>query len=285
METHLQHTNEWGGEVMGEVFLSVKDIPLDSQENYKWIDARFNLQNSAEGSTVYQKQHIAEAVFWDLEKDLSDMEQHAGRHPMPTKDKLQALFERNGLQMDDSILVYDQGGTPFAARAWWLLKYGGFQKVQIVQEGYNALVNEGFKTSNDLPVVQQTSLNLKWQEHLYADRIAVKEIVDGHVDRTLLDARSNARYKGDIEPIDKIAGHIPGAINYDWEQLLQDGKLCPNESLLELVSKKEPITVYCGSGVTAAPLFAMLKEMAYEDIQLYTGSYSDWIQHFEIEKA
>lgn len=285
METHLQHTNEWGGEVMGEVFLSVKDISLDSQENFKWIDARFNLQNSAEGSTAYQKQHIAEAVYWDLEKDLSDMEQHAGRHPMPTKDKLQSLFERSGLQMADTILVYDQGGTPFAARAWWLLKYGGFQKVQIVQEGYPALVNAGFKTSNELTVVQRSNLNLKWQEHLYANRTAVKEIVDGHVDRTLLDARSNARYKGDIEPIDQIAGHIPGAINYDWEQLLQDGKLCPNESLLELVSKKEPITVYCGSGVTAAPLFAMLKEMAYEDIQLYTGSYSDWIQHFEIEKA
>lgn len=270
---------------MGNVFISVKDLELTKQQEYKWIDARFNLQDPSDGHNAFEKNHIENAVYWDLEKDLSDMQKAAGRHPMPEKEQLQKLFEESGLQQDQSILVYDQGGAPFATRAWWMLQYGGFKNVQVVQEGYNALVQEGFKTTSEITKGETTQLEINWQEHLYTDRNGVKDIVDGKVKRTLLDARANNRYRGEIEQIDKVAGHIPGALNYDWEQLKQEGYLAPNETLLDVVSKDEPITVYCGSGVTASPLYAILKEMGYQNIQLYTGSYSDWITKYEVEKG
>lgn len=270
---------------MGNVFVSVKDLELNNQYAYKWIDARFNLQDSAEGHHLFENSHIDQAVYWDLEKDLSDMNKAAGRHPMPDKEQLKALFERSGLQQEQNILIYDQGGTPFATRAWWMLQYGGFKNVKVVQEGYQALEQVGFKISNEKSKVKTTSLEIDWQDHLYTDRNGVKDIVDGKVKRTLLDARAHNRYKGQIEPIDKVAGHIPGALNYDWEQLKTKGYLAPNDSLLEVVSKDEPITVYCGSGVTASPLYAVLKEMDYQNVQLYTGSYSDWITEYEVEKG
>ncbi|MGM9967020.1 sulfurtransferase [uncultured Rummeliibacillus sp.] len=270
---------------MGNVFISVKDIELAKQHEYKWIDARFNLQDTSEGQTLYKESHIENAVYWDLVEDLSDMTKDAGRHPMPGKEQLKKLFEQSGLQQDQDILVYDQGGAPFATRAWWMLQYGGFTNVKVVQEGYDALVKAGFNTTNESKVIEPTHLKIDWQEQLYIDRNGVKEIVDGKVKRTLLDARSNIRYRGEEEPIDKVAGHIPGALNYDWEQLKQHGYLAPNDTILNVVSKNDPITVYCGSGVTASPLFAMLKEMDYKNVQLYTGSFSDWITKYEVEKG
>lgn len=270
---------------MGNVFVSVNELDLAKQHQYKWIDARFNLQNSTEGRTLYDENHIKNAVYWDLEKDLSDMQKNAGRHPMPEKKQLKELFEKSGLSFDQEILVYDQGGSPFATRAWWMLQYGGFKKAKIIQEGYNALVQKGFETTSDKTKVDLTHLEIDWQEHLYSNREGVKAIVDGKVHRTLLDARANIRYRGVEEAIDKVAGHIPGALNFDWEQLKQNDILAPNNSLLNVVKKDEPITVYCGSGVTASPLFAVLKEMNYEDVQLYTGSYSDWILKYNVEKG
>ncbi|MFJ8261249.1 sulfurtransferase [Rummeliibacillus sp. NPDC094406] len=270
---------------MGNVFVSVKDLELAKQHDYKWIDARFNLQNPNEGLTLYEEDHIKNAVYWNLEKHLSDMQKNAGRHPMPDKEQLKTLFEQSGLQQDQFILIYDQGGSPFATRAWWMLQYGGFKNVKVIQEGYQALRKAGFKTTSEKTIVASTQLEMNWQDQLYTDRDGVKAIVDGKEKRTLLDARANIRYRGEEEAIDKIAGHIPGALNYDWEQLIENGYLAPNDSLLDVVSKDEPITVYCGSGVTASPLYAVLKEMEYENVQLYTGSYSDWITKYEVEKG
>ena len=270
---------------MGNVFVSVKELELLKQHDYKWIDARFNLQIPTEGNSLYKENHIENAMYWDLEKDLSDMEENAGRHPMPDKEQLKTLFEQSGLQQDQLILVYDQGGAPFATRAWWMLQYGGFKNVKVIQEGYQALKHAGFKTTNKKTVTETTHLNINWQDHLYTNREGVKAIVDGNVNRTLLDARANVRYRGEQEAIDSVAGHIPSALNYDWEQLKEKGYLAPNETLLNVVSKDEPITVYCGSGVTASPLFAVLKEMDYKNVQLYTGSYSDWITKYDVEKG
>ncbi|MGX9133894.1 sulfurtransferase [Rummeliibacillus sp. JY-2-4R] len=270
---------------MGNVFVSVNDLEVAKQNDYKWIDARFNLQNSDEGHGLYEERHIEKAIYWDLEKDLSDMQKDAGRHPMPDKEKLKNLLQQSGLQQEQSILIYDQGGAPFAARAWWMLQYAGFKNAKIVQEGFTALEQAGFKTTNAKTIIEPTNLEINWQDYLYTDREGVKAIVEGKVNRTLLDARANIRYRGEVETIDKKAGHIPGAVNFDWEQLKQKGFLAPNDALLDVVSKDEPITVYCGSGVTASPLYAVLKEMNYENVQLYTGSFSDWISKYEVEKG
>lgn len=273
---------------MTEVFKSIKNV--DSQE-VKWIDTRFSLQDARAGQRKFQEGHVQGAVYWDLEKDLSDMTKQAGRHPMPDKESLVELFRSSGLELDDEIIIYDDGGSPFAARAWWILQYAGFEKVFILLEGFNQLCEMGIAVSRETVNPIQSSVNPNWNEVLFASRNFVEQTVDGKTGKVLLDARSAERYRGEVEPIDPIAGHIPGALNFDWEQLKRDGLFNLNnevkDQLTEVVTHKDDIIVYCGSGVTAAPLYAMLKQNGYEHVSLYVGSYSDWISRdvIEVEKS
>lgn len=269
---------------MGKVFIHVDEIAKETEAI--WIDARYDLMNSQVGKDLYKEGHIVGAVHWDLTDQLADMsKEKSGRHPMPEKSQLQALFEQSGLTHENPIYIYDQGGAPFATRAYWLLKYAGFANMSVVIEGYKGLVAAGFESSIDILTPEKTSLTLDWQDQLYVDRQYVKEVTEGKHNKVLVDARAHARYLGEIEPLDPIAGHIPTARNFDWEQLKNGDELFLNEKIKEVVSKEENIIVYCGSGVSATPLFATLTEFGYENVQLYTGSYSDWVLHYDIAKG
>jgi len=270
---------------MSNVWISESRI---DQENVRFVDTRFSLQDSTAGQTMYVNGHIENAIYFDLELDLSDMSLFEGRHPMPSKEQLTELFESNGFLYSDHIVIYDQGGMPFAPRAYWLFKYAGFPDVHILKEGYNHLTELGYNVSKVKPIYRRTNLALEWNEEILSNRQSVKLIVEGVATGVLLDARSAERYAGINEPIDSIAGHIPTARNFDWEQLKHQSKFKLSSEVQDLlqkvVSKDEEITVYCGSGVTAAPLYAMLKEVGYERVKLYVGSYSDWITEHPIEK-
>lgn len=269
---------------MARVWVTAKDI---QQKNVRFVDTRFSLQNSHAGQEMYNDGHLKDAVYMDLEQDLSDMSSSSGRHPLPTKDKLKNWFELNGFLYSDEIVIHDQGGMPFAPRAYWIFKYAGFPSVYILREGYTQLVENGFETSMEKPIYNKTTLNLKWDKSILSERVAVKMVVDGVKNGLLLDARSAERYRGEVEPIDPVAGHIPTARNFDWEQLKRNGTFMTKgdieEQLKNVVGKHEEITVYCGSGVTAAPLYAMLREADYPNVKLYIGSYSDWITAYPIE--
>lgn len=268
---------------MANVFISVKDV---NPKEVKWIDTRFSLQDPSVGKKKYTEGHITGAIYWDLEKDLSDMMKSSGRHPMPDQTALTELFQKSGLALEDTIVVYDDGGSPFAARAWWLLQYAGFKSTFIALEGYEEMKKAGLSVDRETPHPDPSVVVPNWQEEIYADRNFVRDIVNGEKDGKLLDARSAERYLGKHEPIDPIAGRIPGAVNLDWELLKEQGKFCINadvqSKLVQVAKVDEPITVYCGSGVTAAPLYAMLAEFRYGNIRLYVGSYSDWISHVEM---
>lgn len=266
---------------MGKVFKSVEEIQF---EGVRFVDARFDLQDNEAGRKAFDEGHAPGAIYIHLEQDLSDMESDNGRHPMPNKEKLSAVFQGLGLSYDDQIIVYDQGGAPFAARAWWMLTYAGFPNVIIANGGAPALEKK-ITFTKDIIKYPPTTIDFDWQEERYAPREAVKAIVDGEVEATLLDARAAARYRGEVEPLDKVAGHIPTAKNFDWEQLKSEGQLQANDTLLSKVSPDEHVVVYCGSGVTASPLYAVLADEGYENIQLYVGSYSDWITQYDIEKG
>ncbi|WP_075617745.1 sulfurtransferase [Paenisporosarcina indica] len=257
-------------------------------ENVRFVDTRFSLQDSTAGQTMYDNGHIENAVYLDLERDLSDMNRFEGRHPLPSKEQLKELFESNGFLYTDHIVIYDQGGMPFAPRAYWLFKYAGFPDVSILKEGYNQLKELGYNISTVKPTVNRSKLTLDWNVEILSDRQSVKLISEGVARGVLLDARSAERYEGINEPIDSIAGHIPTARNFDWEQLKNESTFKSSSEVQDLlqtvVSKEEEITVYCGSGVTAAPLYAMLKEVGYQRVKLYVGSYSDWITEHPIEK-
>lgn len=263
---------------MVKAFISLEEIEDNS---YKWIDARFSLQDVTEGKRKYAQAHVKNAVHWDLNEDLSNLHAKGGRHPLPEKKELIALFERSGLELDDAIIVYDDGGSPFATRAWWILQYAGFKNAFVLLEGFEQLKAAGIPVDDKQPDIERTSVIPNWDETIFASRQYIEETVAGERANTLIDARAANRYRGEVEPLDRIAGHIPGAFNFDWEQLKKDGQYQLDqqlhEQLAELVNDKKEVTVYCGSGVTATPLYAMLKHFGVENVRLYVGSYSDWV--------
>lgn len=246
-------------------------------ENYRWIDARFDLKDTQAGQNLYDKEHIEGALFWDLEQDLSDMSSDAGRHPMPSKEKITELIHASGLNPQDHVIVYDQGGAPFAARAWWLLKYAGFENAFISKKGFSDLKEQGLSMSSKLPSYERTEMPLDFNDTIYADQSYVKDIIKGNELGVLVDARSAARYAGLEEPIDPVSGRIPGARNFDWEQLIEGRSIKNEVDFSEVLQKHEPAVVYCGSGVSAAMLYAKLLEQEHGALKMYTGSFSDWI--------
>lgn len=262
-----------------KVFKSLVESNRDM--SYKWIDTRFSLTDPKEGSHHYRNSHIVDAIHWDLEKDLSDMQKSGGRHPLPDRAALTELFRKSGLHLDDEIVLYDNGGEPFAARAWWILQYGGFKNVSIALEGFEELVRLGFPTDAKKVHPERSLVEPKWNSTILASKTDVKNLIETNQD-VLLDARAAIRYRGEHEPLDAIAGHIPGARNFDWAQLTEHGRFELSgkgvRDLVKMADPQQPITVYCGSGVTAAPLYAMLTEKGYSNVRLYAGSYSDWIE-------
>ncbi|MFF5995517.1 sulfurtransferase [Lysinibacillus sp. KU-BSD001] len=263
---------------MTNVFVTVDQVETPA----RFIDVRFNLMDNNEGRTQYEKEHVAGAVYFDLEKDLSDMSKQAGRHPMPEKEQLIELFEHVGLHLADRIYIYDQGGAPFAPRAWWMLKYAGFENVSIVNGGFEALKNAGYATTSNKESFDRSSITPNWQQDIYADREYVKAITEGAKEAILLDARAAIRYRGEHEPLDPVAGHIPTAKNFDWEQVKDGTHLVVTDELKQAVPTDQEVVVYCGSGVTASPLYTVLKEAGYDHVKLYVGSYSDWITKYPI---
>ncbi|WOV89062.1 sulfurtransferase [Sporosarcina oncorhynchi] len=269
---------------MTKVFTSITEVAIDE---VKWIDTRFSLQDKSSGRKKFEESHISGAVYWDLEEDLSDMSKKQGRHPMPSKDSLTVLFRASGLQLNDKIIIYDDGGSPFAARAWWILQYAGFTNSFILLEGFEQIRSTGIAITDELSAPDKSDVVPIWNETIFASRQFVERTVAGETGNVLLDARSGERYRGEVEPIDPIAGHIPGALNFDWEALKKNGQFSMDphvkEQLSHVVDKSDHITVYCGSGVTAAPLYAMLKQNGYDNVNVYIGSYSDWISRDKIE--
>lgn len=261
-----------------KVFIETLDT-----ENYRWIDVRYELGQPEAGKQLYEQEHIKGSVYWDLEKDLSDMAPGAGRHPMPSDSQLQELVRKSGLVAEDKIVVYDQGGAPYAARAWWVLKYCGFDNVYISNSGFAELKEKGAEVTDETPQVQASEVVLNFDTSIYADREYVKNIIKGEELGILLDARSPERFAGTEEPIDSVPGRIPGAHNFDWSQLIRKGKFDTDPDFSAVAQPHEPVVVYCGSGVTAAPLYAMLAEKGHDSLRLYTGSYSDWITDAENE--
>jgi thiosulfate/3-mercaptopyruvate sulfurtransferase len=262
---------------MGNVFVTVEQVETPA----RFIDTRFNLMDVSEGRALYEKEHIAGAVYFDLEKDLSDMSKKEGRHPMPEKEQLVKLFEAAGLSLNDRIYVYDQGGAPFAPRAWWMLTFAGFKNARVVNGGFEALKQAGYATTSNKESFDPTKLIPEWQDEIYASREYVKGVVEKEKSSMLLDARAAIRYRGEQELIDPVAGHIPTAKNFDWEQVKAGSHLVVTDDLEQVVPKNQEVVVYCGSGVTASPLYAVLREAGYDKVKLYVGSYSDWITQYE----
>ncbi|WP_219834811.1 sulfurtransferase [Paenibacillus sp. R14(2021)] len=247
------------------------------------VDCRFQLGKPTAGREAYETSHIPGAVYLDLEKDLSaPIEEHGGRHPLPDIAQLTGVLSRVGIGNETRVVAYDDQGGAMASRLWWLLKYLGHEAVYVLDEGFTAWEKAGFPVNAEQRVLIPAPFFATVQHNMLVEMDEVRENI-GKDRVTLIDSREGARYRGELEPIDRVAGHIPGALNRFWaEGRGADGKWKgaeEQEARFEGLDKERETIVYCGSGVTACPNVLALEEAGFSKVRLYAGSWSDWISY------
>lgn len=254
------------------------------------FDCSFELMKPAEGDLQYERVRIAGAVRANLDKHLSAKDKtqavNGGRHPLPRPEVFAAWLASVGFASDMQAVVYDRQGANYCGRLWWMLKWVGHENVAVLDGGLQAweAINGSVATGPDLPRVPS---NFKAGAPLV--RLASTEDVLKHLelpDQTLIDARAPARYRGEVEPLDPVAGHIPGALNRPFaENLGPDGKFKSREQLKTefeaLLGGRRPSTVvhHCGSGVSAVPNLLAMEIAGLGRGALYAGSWSEWCAH------
>lgn len=246
------------------------------------LDVRWAL-GGPPGIEAYRAGHIPGAVFVDLDTELAAPPSAAeGRHPLPDPADLQAAARRWGVSNGWPVVAYDDTGNLSAARAWWLLRWGGVADVRLLDGGLAAWRGE-LATGDEHPPPGDITLRAGLMPTLALDDVATFAR-----DATLLDARAAERFRGSVEPIDPRAGHIPGAVSAPTtENLDAEGQFLPAEELRRRFTELgvgERAGVYCGSGVTAAHEIAAL-EIAGYDAALYAGSFSQWSNRADLPVA
>lgn len=255
-------------------------------EDLRIVDCRYDLSNPNLGKTLYEKSHIPGASYFGLKEQLSSpVKKHGGRHPLPDLKQFKRTLENAGIDCSKKVLAYDNGGSMYASRLWWLLKYLGHEEVYILEEGFSGWQASGYPLTDDIPDFDPVDYKTDLQEEILASVDEVKAIVESKKQSpVLIDSRAHERYLGKVEPIDQIAGHIPGAINKVWDEGLDKGSFKSKDEQQKRFSEldlEEPIVVYCGSGVSATPNYIALKMAGFQNVKLYAGSYSDWISYEE----
>lgn len=249
------------------------------------VDCRFELGQPDAGREAFEEEHIPGAVYLDLEKDLSSpVREHGGRHPLPDPEQLSRTLAQKGITPETRVIAYDDQGGMYASRLYWLLKYLGHGPAYVMNEGFSAWKAAGYPVSADQPIRVPASYSYTLHPELLASMEDVREAA-GRDDVIVIDSRDPRRYQGLEETMDKAAGHVPGAKNKFWKLLLdENGKWMVADRLQEHYQEfpqDKEIIVYCGSGVSACPNFIGLKEAGYENVKLYSGSWSDWISYEE----
>jgi thiosulfate/3-mercaptopyruvate sulfurtransferase len=244
------------------------------------LDVRWAL-GDPHGREHYLAGHLPGAVFVDLDAELADPPSAAaGRHPLPSVQRLQSAARRWGISDGDAVVVYDASGGTAAARGWWLLRWGGLSDVRILDGGLAAWQWAGgaLETGDVVPEPGDVTLTGGGMPVLGPDEAAALPRTGG----VLLDARAGERYRGEVEPIDPRAGHVPGAVSAPTAaNLTADGTFLPACALAERfaalgVAPGTAVGVYCGSGVTAAQEVLALQLAGYP-AALYAGSWSEWV--------
>ena len=251
--------------------------------NWVIVDCRFDLQNATWGYEQYDAAHVPGAVYVHLGNDLSaEPAPMSGRHPLPSIDALAAVFSRLGIDATTQVVVYDQDTGLFAGRLWWSLRYLGHDAVALLDGGWAKWVREGRPTRNgDEARAARTFIPRPRREMAVAIDDVIARVQAG--DALLVDARGPDRFEGQSEPIDRVAGHIPGAVNhfYRWN-LAEDGTLLPPDQLrakyAALLGDRAPeqAIVYCGSGVSACHNLLAMAHAGLQGTRLYVGSWSEW---------
>ena len=260
------------------VLISAADLLAADRSRTVLLDVRWALGDDR-GPEHYRDGHLPGAVFVDLETELADRPSAAeGRHPLPSLQRLEAAARRWGIREDDAVVAYDATGGLAAARAWWLLRWGGLTDVRLLDGGLDAWVRAGGPTEagNVVPEPGDVTLTGGGMPVLTIDEAAALPSSG-----ILLDARAGERYRGEVEPVDPRAGHVPGAVSAPTTaNLTPDGAFQSAAELRERFAALgmrpgQTVGVYCGSGVTAAHEVAALAAAGI-DAALWPGSWSQW---------
>jgi thiosulfate/3-mercaptopyruvate sulfurtransferase len=242
-------------------------------------DVRWVLGAPEQGRRAFDEGHIPGATFVDLERDLS-ADEGPGRHPLPDPGAFATRLGELGFGSEHAIVVYDDVGGTVAARLWWMLDALGHPDVRLLDGGIVAWLAAGgaLETTSEARPGAVLQLAAAWPRTV--DRETVSERPRGHV---VLDMRAGERYRGEVEPVDPVAGHIPGAVNLPASQLIgEDKRLLPADILREQLGSfvaggaGTDLVVSCGSGVTACLGVLATRVAGLPDAILYPGSYSDW---------
>ncbi|MGK7876385.1 MAG: sulfurtransferase [Xenococcaceae cyanobacterium] len=248
------------------------------------VDCRFQLANPEWGDQQYLSSHIPDAYYLDLDKDLSaPVGRHGGRHPLPEPKLLAEKLAAMGIISGETLVVaYDENRFAFAARLWWLLRYLGHERVALLDGGWTGWKAGGYPVTDAIPTPKPGEFVPLPQPNWVVDIETVKARKD-LPEVVLVDSRDSDRYRGEREPIDPIAGHIPGAVNSPWKEVCdQQGYLCSPTAQQQLwadYKQADEIIVYCGSGVTACVNLFSLELAEIGNAKLYPGGWSDWCSY------
>ncbi len=247
------------------------------------LDCRFNLMDTAAGEQAYAAGHIPGAHYLHLDNDLSSpITDTTGRHPLPNLKQLANKLGGLGINATTQVVVYDDCGGAMASRCWWLLRYLGHEKVALLDGGINAWLQNSETLETTVPNTRTVTFKADVDSH---QNLAVDQILAAqNHGAVLVDARSAERFRGEQEPIDPVAGHIPGALNRPMTDNLVDGFFKPAAQLrdewLVVLGDQQPDQVVhmCGSGVTACHNLLAMEIAGLQGSRLYAGSWSEWIR-------
>ena len=251
---------------------------------WRIVDCRFELMRPEQGRADYLAGHVPGAVYAHLDHDLAaPVTPATGRHPLPAPDVFARTLGNWGIAPDTRVVAYDQAGGAIAARLWWLLRWLGHRRVRVLDGGYAAWQREGLPTSAEVPEIEPTAYPARADERMVVTTGELPDLLERG--ELLVDARDPDRFAGRHEPIDTVAGHVPGAVNFPLgTSLREDGSWRPPEELARAWETRlgpppgRSWITMCGSGVTACHLALSARVAGFRAPRLYAGSFSEWIR-------
>lgn len=274
-----------------------EDEQMKNFVNYEWLmenlnnekliilDVRQGTEELA-GIQIYKEEHIKGAQYVSFHKVMvGKLSKYGGRSPLPKLETFIENIKEFGISDDSIIVIYGDPNIEVAGRLWWMLKYIGKDNVFILDGGYSKWKKNNGEITTVIPEVERSdSLSLNIKDKLYVDMEGVKRVINSE-SSAIVDSRAYERYTGEVEPLDRIPGHIPSALNYPWMDLIKDGEIISlDEARQHFKDLKdyEEIIVHCGSGITATVNILLMEEIGLKP-KHYAGGYSDWVSYEDNE--
>jgi thiosulfate/3-mercaptopyruvate sulfurtransferase len=247
------------------------------------LDCRYSITDINKGRIDYLHEHIPGAFFMDMEHDLTSqvIKGVTGRHPLPHPEVLAYTLMATGINPSSQVVIYDHANGMAAARGWWLLNWLGHDRVAVLNGGFMAWKSKSMPVDNQWPAPAKGSFDYKVRDELTT---SLKDVASGK--EHLIDSRDYKRFTGETEPIDPVAGHIPGARcipfidNTDEHGYWRDPAYLRSKFSDAAINTHQPPVFYCGSGITACHNILAYKIATGQDARLYPGSWSEWINYY-----